>query len=556
MSLYHDAAALLVPGSDQAGTLKSRVFNCKDLKSPPKQVYALLSEASRWSSVLSEVVEKSQLLQLERKLSPSLALLLVHDLLLNKRGISAPASHPLRTSVEKHKARLAAELTKARLKRGFISIEDLRVYVETGNIQTDHQGSASLSHNEDRAGVAARRWPHPRWVRVNTIKTSLDEQLRTTFAGYKHSSSLEQLLDVTTSRTEKLLHIDKHIPNLLALPPLTDVSKTPAYTNGLIIFQDKASCFPAYLLDVKPEDGNCMDACAAPGNKTTHLAAIADQRGVGGSKPQIYACERDKTRALTLQQMVRIAGAENHVTIKAGQDFLRMESSQPPSDGVGALLLDPSCSGSGIVGRDEVSEVILPRSELTYVPQSRSKKRKRKAPVEASQPIVETPVVPEETPLNGDDSSDRLSTRLAALSAFQLKLLLHAFEFPKARKITYSTCSVYLQENEHVVTKALESPIAKKRGWRILQRDQQISGMKAWEIRGNSQACREVSETGDVDQVAEACIRCEKGTKEGTQGFFVAAFIRDGKEQVPQKSLEEEEEEEDWGGFSDGSYSL
>lgn len=70
MSLYYDAAALLIPSADQAGSLKSRVFNSKDLKSPSKQVYALVSEASKWSSVLSEVVEKSQLLRLERKVYP------------------------------------------------------------------------------------------------------------------------------------------------------------------------------------------------------------------------------------------------------------------------------------------------------------------------------------------------------------------------------------------------------------------------------------------------------------------------------------------------------
>ena len=70
MSLYYDAVALLVLSTDQAGSLKSRVFNSKHLKSPPKQVYALVSEASKWSSVLSEVVEKSQLLQLERKVGP------------------------------------------------------------------------------------------------------------------------------------------------------------------------------------------------------------------------------------------------------------------------------------------------------------------------------------------------------------------------------------------------------------------------------------------------------------------------------------------------------
>lgn len=374
--------------------------------------------------------------------------------------------------------------------------------------------------------------------------------MRTTFAGYEHSTSLEQLLDSSSSRTEKLLHVDQHIPNLLALPPSADLSKNSAYTQGLIILQDKASCFPAYLLDLRPEDGDCVDACAAPGNKTTHLAAIMHERESAARKSTIYACERDKTRALTLQQMVRIAGAEGLVTIKACQDFLRVNPNQPPWNGVGALLLDPSCSGSGIVGRDEVVKVVLPREAVIEASKPQSKKRKRKPPVETGRPIMDTPEIPEKTPFKEDELPVQLSTRLTALSTFQLKLLLHAFEFPKARKITYSTCSIYAQENEHVVIKALDSPIAKKRGWRILQRHEMISGMKAWEIRGDLQACREVSEAEDVEKVAEACIRCEKGTKEGTQGFFVTAFVRDGEDQAAQELLEEEEE---WEGLSDGS---
>ncbi len=70
MSLYYDAAPLLLPNLDQAGSLKSRIFNSKGHKSPPKQIFALVSEASKWSPVLSEVIEKSQLLQLERKVCP------------------------------------------------------------------------------------------------------------------------------------------------------------------------------------------------------------------------------------------------------------------------------------------------------------------------------------------------------------------------------------------------------------------------------------------------------------------------------------------------------
>ena len=67
MSLYYDAAPLLLFNPDQASSLKSRVFNSKDHKSSPKQIFALVSEASKWSSIISEIIEESRLLQLERK---------------------------------------------------------------------------------------------------------------------------------------------------------------------------------------------------------------------------------------------------------------------------------------------------------------------------------------------------------------------------------------------------------------------------------------------------------------------------------------------------------
>ena len=68
MSLYYDAAPLLLSGPGQpSGSLKIRTFGAKNLKSPSTQVYALVSEASKWSPILKEVVEKSQLLVLERK---------------------------------------------------------------------------------------------------------------------------------------------------------------------------------------------------------------------------------------------------------------------------------------------------------------------------------------------------------------------------------------------------------------------------------------------------------------------------------------------------------
>ena len=473
---------------------------------------------------------------------------MVHDLLLTKRGISAPSSHPLRLAVERHKARLNAELTKARLRRGLTSIEALRAQIEGRDIRDDQTSNGSDLHNVSESEAVLRRWPHPRWVRVNTIKSDLNEQLETTFADYKTTESLDQLLRSSAFSAEKFLHVDKHVPNLLALPPDTDLTKTPAYFQGQIILQDKASCFPAYLLDPKFEDGGCLDACAAPGNKTTHLAAILHDEGRSAARPGIYACERDKGRASTLLTLLNTAGAQKYVTAKVGQDFLRTEPAKAPWDGIGTLLLDPSCSGSGIVGRDETIKVTLPSKETSVPLMVLSKKRKRKPTAEITIGVHD---VPEDIPVNEVDEgqpSVRLLDRLTALSTFQLKLLLHAFHFPNARRITYSTCSLYAEENEHVVMKALGSSVARERGWQILRRDVQVPGMKAWKIRGKVDACMHITKDEDIDiaEVVEACLRCEKGTEEGTQGFFVAAFVR----QVDSLGTEQPMDQE-WEGFSD-----
>jgi putative methyltransferase len=67
MSLYYEAADLLEAPTNAGGSLKSRIFNKKDLKSQPAQIYALAIETCKWSSILKEVVENSEILRLERK---------------------------------------------------------------------------------------------------------------------------------------------------------------------------------------------------------------------------------------------------------------------------------------------------------------------------------------------------------------------------------------------------------------------------------------------------------------------------------------------------------
>ncbi|PHH55597.1 25S rRNA (cytosine(2278)-C(5))-methyltransferase [Ceratocystis fimbriata CBS 114723] len=531
MSLYYEAADVLRTLDTAPGSLKNRVFKRKDLKSSAAQVYALAIESCKWSGILREVIDATDLLKSERKITPVLALLLVHDLLLTKGGISLPASHGLRAAIERHKGRLASELTRARIRRKQPTLDALRQLVEQENKSED-------------AG-------YPRWIRVNTILSDVATELQTTFKGFTQVGSVAEVMAAAPGTA---IHVDEHIPNLLAASPGTDVTKTEAYRTGRIIFQDKASCFPAYLLDPMPEHGDVIDGCAAPGNKTSHLAALLwDRRGEAQAanvkRSLVYAYEKSRQRSEILTKMIGIAGAKDIVRIAFGQDFLQTD---PESmDFVSSLLLDPSCSGSGILGRDSNPTLYLPTPYEKPAPgpgkgagaklkpgatkdtvNVSSKKRKRPASdaQEAQAETADDPSAAAARVLLDDDgnpifaasSAQELDARLRALASFQLKIVLHALSFPGARRITYSTCSVHAEENEGVVRAALASDVARRRGWRVLSREEQVRGLREWPVRGDKAAA------GGDEKVAEACIRSYKGDGRGLMGFFVAGFIRDG----------------------------
>lgn len=390
----------------------------------------------------------------------------------------------------------------------------------------------------------------------------MQQQLDSTFAGFAKEESLSTVSSLLGST--KAYFRDVNIPNLLALPPKVDLTQSAAYTNGEIIFQDKASCFPAYLLDIALEDGNIIDGCAAPGNKTTHLAAIVSEQRPTSTQPKVIAFERDKARASTLQKMVKLASADHFVSVKASADFLAAKPDSEEFSNVGAILLDPSCSGSGIVGRDEAIRMHLPSPFVGTVAESNGNKSKKRKRAPDSRPVQKQDTTlslalddsaSEETVMEG-----KRTERLTALSAFQLRILTHAMRFPKARKITYSTCSIHFEENEGVVARALNSSVAKERGWTILARDLQVEGLKSWTKRGiwEQDKLMEGIEIDDSqkEKVCDACIRCEKGTEEGTMGFFAAAFVRDDaqSEQVAVTKSDQpdmEVSEEEWHGFSD-----
>ncbi|KAJ5676472.1 uncharacterized protein N7477_002105 [Penicillium maclennaniae] len=545
MSLYFDAVNILTEPSS-GGSFKSRIYSARNLRATPSQIYALIIEASKWDLVLAEVIERADILSLERKLNPLLALLLVHDHLISKKGIAAPANHPLRQAVERHKVRLKAEFTKARVRRGCATVEQLKAALR----------------REKREANGGSNFIYPRWVRINNIRSTLEDQLSTTFSSYKRVDTLAELAtddDDDDRNSRKLFYMDPNIPDLVAVPFGADFTSSPAYKNGEIILQDKASCFPAYLLlgDRGPQDawqGDLVDGCAAPGNKTTHMASLLAKQHKGKqSKKQIFSMDASKVRSKTLQKMVSLAGADLTVTVLQGQDFLALDPMDEQFANVSGLLLDPSCSGSGIVGRDDVPQLTLPAPKASRPSKSQGKKRKRRADdedeTEKQQSKAAPAGVPDASPADENDIPAGAvdNERLIKLSNLQARIVEHAMKFSNATHVTYSTCSIHLIENEAVVARLLASEVAQQRGWRLLRRDEQPEGLQKWKHRGVR--C-------DRDVETEACLRCWSGDAEGLGGFFVAGFVRDSQRNSVEEAEPLHEDDEDnsddaWEGFSD-----
>ncbi|OXV09214.1 hypothetical protein Egran_03023 [Elaphomyces granulatus] len=536
MSLYYDGVAVLTTTPAIGGSFKSRIYSSSNsLKASPAQVFALVTEAAKWDIVLKEVIEKADLLSLEPKLTPLLALLLVHDLLLSKKGIATPTRHPLRQAVDRHRIRLKAELTKVRVRRGCSSLEELQTLV--------------LRDKRTAAGAkSVAPTVRPRWVRVNSLRTTLDAQLRSTFVACRRVQSLSEL-----AADEQQLYVDDTVPDLVAVSPAVDVSSLAPYRSGALILQDKASCFPAYLLlgGEGTRNGDLVDGCAAPGNKTTHLAAL--RKVLDAERSVIFSMDASAARSQTLQKMVAWAGADHIVAVLAGQDFLAVDPTDPRFRQVSGLLLDPSCSGSGIIGREDVPRLALPISSTARSngkqPTVLGKKRKRGATT------VSLPADP--VPVTGESAAEALEVdRLRRLSNLQTRIVEHALSFPAAERVTYSTCSTHVRENESVVCRVLTSDVARRRRWRIMRRDEQPAGLGKWKHRGIHHAL-----TVDLSDVElDACLRCWPGDEEGTSGFFVAGFVRDeraagenetGRSRPLPESHYHVDDDDEWEGFSD-----
>ena len=222
-------------------------------------------------------------------------------------------------------------------------------------------------------GYKAQR---PVTLRVNNLKTSLEkakEKLDEAQIEYETISWYEKALIIKNVREE-------------------EIRKLEIYENGEIYLQSLSSMLPPIILEPKAGE-NILDMTAAPGGKTTEIAALTE------NKAYITACEKNKIRAERLKFNLQKQG------VKSAN--IMVEDPRKLSDyfSFDKILLDAPCSGSG-------TENIFDKN--------------------FSKELVERSV------------------------KFQEELLSKALKILKpGGEMVYSTCSILKQENEKVLERVL-----------------------------------------------------------------------------------------------------
>lgn len=217
-------------------------------------------------------------------------------------------------------------------------------------------------------------------IRVNTLKSNIEEVMN---ALDKLQISYETVKGMPDSLVLK--HINSKEVLALAL-----------CESGKIYLQSLSSQLAAYLLNPKPNT-DILDMCAAPGSKTTYLAALTNNNAF------ITACEINKIRMERLQYNVAKLGATKInfmlVDSKKLDDYFRFDQ----------ILLDAPCSGSGTLNLR-------------------------------------------------DDSFNQISLKLVENSSrLQISLLKKALTILKpGSEMIYSTCSILNIENEMVINHILK----------------------------------------------------------------------------------------------------
>ena len=189
------------------------------------------------------------------------------------------------------------------------------------------------------------------------------------------------------------------------------------------------------------------------------------------------------------------------------QDFLSLDPDDPTFKHVKYVLMDPSCSGSGLRSIERLGENRNTANTTTYNSSSHSSSSSSSM---------------------SDVESD---PRLLKLQSFQISVILHAMSIPSVEYLAYSTCSTHEVENEGVVKAILDATHSSSDGSCSATGGGGGGDGSGWELiapsRFNTWSRRGHTYTGLTAEQSACLVRCSPD-EDNTSGFFVAVFHRRG----------------------------
>lgn len=131
-----------------------------------------------------------------------------------------------------------------------------------------------------------------------------------------------------------------HLPQGLRLQtPPGAIAQLPGFQEGWWMVQDASAQLVTHLLDPQPGD-HIVDACAAPGGKTAHMAECMGDRGI------IWACDRTASRLKKIHANAERLGLTCIQVCEADSRQTTRFTAQADR-----VLVDAPCSGLGTLNR-------------------------------------------------------------------------------------------------------------------------------------------------------------------------------------------------------------
>ena len=147
---------------------------------------------------------------------------------------------------------------------------------------------------------------------------------------------------VITALTEHGLTVMPHgnSPDAIRIVgPTGNVRQLPGYDEGWWMVQDASAQLVGYLVNPQPGE-TIIDACAAPGGKTAHIAELMGDSG------RVLGCDRTSSRLNKIRQNVK------RLQLNSIETVLGDSREHPEFKGIAdRVLLDVPCSGLGTLHR-------------------------------------------------------------------------------------------------------------------------------------------------------------------------------------------------------------